>query len=275
MARLPLAKRDASRASKLLIGAAVGLGVVMFGATMADALAPARQGQLIHACYAKSDGALRVVAESDSCTSDEIEIAWRQRGNAGGTGEQGLQGIQGLQGLQGLQGPVGPVGPKGPPGPPGTDGADGADGEPGPVGLAGLAGPQGEPGVTGAAGADGLQGAAGEQGPAGEKGLQGEPGPQGEKGEPGPQGERGPEGPAGPAGPTGPSGVVDTVVKTSEADGKRVTLMCAAGQTATAWGSDRAVDAAVPVMFGGKPVGWTLSYTSSGRDHTSYVVCMG
>jgi hypothetical protein len=64
-------------------------------------------------------------------------------------------------------------------------------------------------------------------------------------------------------------------VKTSKADGKRVTLMCDAGQSATAWGSDSPVAAAVPVVTAGRPVGWTLWYLAAGRDHTSYVVCVG
>ena len=274
MARLPLAKHGGSRASKLLIGAAAGLGIMMFGATMADAFAPARQGNLINACYAKSDGALRVIAEGDSCNSDEIKIAWRQRGRSGADGaggEQGLQGIQGLQGLQGLQGPagaIGPVGPRGPVGPAGADGEDGTEGAGGPVGATGLTGAQG---VAGAAGAAGVNGAPGEPGAQGEPGPEGEQGPRGEQGEPGPRGEQGPEG---PAGPVGPSGVTNTAVKTSEGDGKRVTLLCNAGQTATSWGSDRPVDAAVPVTSGGTPVGWTLSYTSSGRDRTSYIICV-
>ena len=140
MARKPASSRGPSRSSKVLIGTAVGLGVVMFGATMADALVPSRTG-VINACYKKSDGTVRIVDVGTTCDKSEIKIAWSQRGRTPGpAGSAGLQGVQGIQGLQGLQGPMGPQGLQGP------AGEDGPAGPQGPLGPAGPVGPMGPEG---------------------------------------------------------------------------------------------------------------------------------
>lgn len=271
--------RAPSRSSKVLIGAAASLGVVMFGATMADAFSPAT-GEVIYACYAKSNGAVRIVSESDTCDSNEIKISWNMKGRRGATGAQGAagaQGLKGLQGISGLQGPIGPAGPEGeqgevgPAGPIGPVGPRGLPGEPGPIG------PVGPQGLTGADGLLGDVGAVGATGATGEQGIQGEQGPRGEQGEKGDRGAVGPEGPAGPPGPTGPSGVMNTVVKTSNATTEQVTINCGPGQVATAWGGqasgNRYVQSAVPVVTDGVPTGWTLTWSSPGGTRTSYVVC--
>jgi Collagen triple helix repeat (20 copies) len=76
---------------------------------------------VIHGCYAKSGGTLRVVDNSvTTCKSTETSLNWNQTGPAGPTGPQGLQGPQGPVGPQGPEGPVGPAGPQGPQGEPGT-----------------------------------------------------------------------------------------------------------------------------------------------------------
>ncbi|HET7736728.1 MAG TPA: hypothetical protein VFK52_12175 [Nocardioidaceae bacterium] len=268
--------RAPSRSSKVLIGAAASLGVVMFGATMADAFSPAT-GEVIYACYAKSNGAVRIVSESDTCSSSEIKISWNMKGRRGATGAPGAageQGLQGLQGLAGLQGPIGPQGPAGEQGETGPAGPAGPQGELGPVGPAGPPGPQGEDGLQGEFGAVGATGAAGEQGVQGLQGIQGEQGPRGEQGE---KGDRGAVGPEGPAGPAGPSGVMNTVVKTSTATTEEVTINCGAGQVATSWGGqasgNRYVQSAVPVITNGVPTGWTLTWSSPGGTRTSYVIC--
>jgi hypothetical protein len=62
---------------------------------------------VIHGCYQKSDGQLRVVAEGTSCRPSELAVSWNQ------------------------QGPIGPSGPSGPPG------AAGATGPAGPPGISG------------------------------------------------------------------------------------------------------------------------------------------
>lgn len=271
--------RGPSRSSKVLIGAAASLGVVMFGATMADAFSPAT-GEVIYACYAKSNGAVRIVSESDTCDSNEIKISWNMKGRRGAQGAQGEVGAAGMQGLQGLSGLQGPIGPQGPEGEQGEVGPLGPVGPPGPRGLPGEVGPVGPEGPQGPAGTDGLQGefgATGDVGATGEQGIQGEQGPRGEQGIQGEKGDRGAAGPEGPAGPMGPSGVMNTVVKTSNATTEEVTINCGPGQVATAWGGEasgnRYVQSAVPVVTDGVPTGWTLTWSASGGSRTSYVVC--
>jgi hypothetical protein len=278
MARRPEASRTASRSSKVLMGAAVGVGIVMFGATMADALGPSADG-VIHACYQKSDGSMRIVDAAADCRKNEIKIAWAQRGRtAGPAGDQGLRGIQGLQGLQGLIGPMGPQGPEGAQGPQGEPGIPGPVGPEGPVGAAGPIGPQGLQGVEGVSGTEGPQGLAGEQGAQGAQGDQGPQGPEGPEGPRGPIGPEGDRGAQGPQGPIGPSGVANTVVKTSTATGAVVTINCDPGQVATAWGGtssgNRVVEWAEPVMTGSVHTGWTLTWSSAGGARTTYVVCV-
>jgi hypothetical protein len=73
---------------------------------------------IIHACYAKSGGALRVIDNTvTSCKSTETSLGWNQ---AGPTGPAGPAGLQGPAGPQGPQGPAGPTGPQGEPGTPAT-----------------------------------------------------------------------------------------------------------------------------------------------------------
>jgi hypothetical protein len=73
---------------------------------------------VIHACYAKSGGALRVIDNSvTNCKSTETSMNWNQTGP---TGPAGPQGPTGPQGLQGPTGAAGPQGPQGEPGAPAT-----------------------------------------------------------------------------------------------------------------------------------------------------------
>jgi hypothetical protein len=62
---------------------------------------------VIHGCYQKTKGTLRVVRAGRKCLRSERALAWSQRGPAGVQGPQGAQGLQGLQGLQGGQGAPG------------------------------------------------------------------------------------------------------------------------------------------------------------------------
>lgn len=64
----------------------------------------------IHACYAKSGGALRVIDSAASCKSGETSLNWSQ------------------QGVPGPAGPAGPTGPVGPAGPGSLFAVVGADG---------------------------------------------------------------------------------------------------------------------------------------------------
>lgn len=80
-----------------LLAAAVAVGV----AGTAYATIPGGDG-IIHGCYAKSGGALRVVdASVTNCKSGETSLDWSQ---------QGLPGPQGPQGEKGDPGPPGPAG---------------------------------------------------------------------------------------------------------------------------------------------------------------------
>jgi hypothetical protein len=77
------------RPSTIVLAAFVALAV----AGIATATIPDGNG-VIHACYAKKGGSLRVVdtGGGGTCTSKEADLAW---------GEQGPQGAQGPQGPQG------------------------------------------------------------------------------------------------------------------------------------------------------------------------------
>ncbi len=83
--------------------AIVGIALVVGG--IAYAAIPDGSG-VIHGCYQKNQGTLRVIdtGTTQTCSSSEAPLTWSQ------TGPQGLQGPQGAQGLQGPQGPQGPSG---------------------------------------------------------------------------------------------------------------------------------------------------------------------
>jgi len=112
---------------------------------------------LIHGCYQKEVGNLRVIDPSsgDSCRPSEVDLSWNQHGVKGDTGPQGPMGPTGLQGPvgpkgdTGATGPTGAIGPVGPAGPAGQNGAAGPTGPPGPAGPVGPQGPQGPQGPAG------------------------------------------------------------------------------------------------------------------------------
>jgi hypothetical protein len=81
--------------------------VVVAAVSVAYASIPDSAG-VIHGCYLKSNGQLRVIDSAvSSCTPAEVPLQWSQ------TGPQGPAGPQGPTGPQGPQGPVGPEGPDG------------------------------------------------------------------------------------------------------------------------------------------------------------------
>ena len=93
---------------KLIRPAFVGLAIV--GALALGGIAYATipdGGGVIHGCYQKNQGSLRVIdtGAGQVCTSSESPLNWSQ------TGPQGQQGIQGEQGIQGPKGDTGPTGP--------------------------------------------------------------------------------------------------------------------------------------------------------------------
>lgn len=73
-------------------------------------------GGVIHGCYQKRTGSLRIVPASKRCAGSEKAIRWNQKGAQGAPGTAGTPGTPGLQGQQG---------PKGDTGSPGADGAAG------------------------------------------------------------------------------------------------------------------------------------------------------
>ena len=134
-----------------LVGAVVGAGLA--GGAVTFAAIP-DSGGVIHGCYQKNVGNLRLIEPSagDSCRPSEVGIDWSQTGPKGAPGPQGPPGPQGAQGVPGPKGDTGATGQ------PGPQGATGAQGPPGATGATGAQGPQGPQGATGA---QGPQGAAG------------------------------------------------------------------------------------------------------------------
>ena len=77
-------------------------------------------GGVIHGCYARSGGSLRVIdASVTNCSKSETALGWNVQGQPGPQGPQGQQGATGAQGPAGPQGAPGPQGPAGPQGPSG------------------------------------------------------------------------------------------------------------------------------------------------------------
>src|ERR1700734_1580528 len=79
-------------------------------------------GGVIHGCYLKGIGSLRVIdSPSQKCINGlETAIQWNQTGPQGPQGPAGPKGATGPQGPAGGQGPQGDTGPKGDPGGPST-----------------------------------------------------------------------------------------------------------------------------------------------------------
>ena len=74
-------------------------------------------GGVIHGCYARSGGALRVVdAGVTNCKSGETALDWNMQGQQGPVGPKGDSGAPGPAGPQGPVGAQGPAGPQGPSG---------------------------------------------------------------------------------------------------------------------------------------------------------------
>src|SRR5215211_4182896 len=92
--------------------AVTAVAIVAIAGGITYAVADIGGGGVIHGCYRKNVGNLRVIDPSagDSCRPSEIAISWSQTGP------------------QGLPGPPGPPGPKGDKGDKGDPGASGASG---------------------------------------------------------------------------------------------------------------------------------------------------
>lgn len=115
-------KRDGRRKFGRL-GIVAPLAAVLLlalGAGIAAGMA-AGGNAVIHGCYAKSSGRLRIVSGT-KCHKREKSLSWNQQGPQGTAGPKGAQGPKGPQGLTGPQGPKGDVGPQGAKGDPGPAG---------------------------------------------------------------------------------------------------------------------------------------------------------
>src|SRR5262252_8472306 len=106
----------------------IGVGLLVAcvaAAGIAFATIPDSVG-VIHGCFNKSGGNLRVIDSSvTSCGSNEIAVNWNQSGPMGPQGSVGPAGPQGPMGLMGPAGPAGAQGPTGPTGPAGPAGSSG------------------------------------------------------------------------------------------------------------------------------------------------------
>ena len=134
-------------------------GAFLAGGAVALAAIPDSSG-VIHGCYQKNVGNLRVIdpGDGDKCRPPEIAISWNQTGPVGPIGPQGPKGDTGATGPKGDTGATGATGPKG---------DTGATGATGPKGDTGATGPKGDTGATGPKGDTGATGPPGPQGPPG------------------------------------------------------------------------------------------------------------
>lgn len=113
--RSPVAKVR-SIPARLLIATAAGMVVLAGGVAVA---AIPDSGGIIHGCYGKAFGGLRVIdtAKTSNCGPGEVALNWNQQGPKGDTGPQGPIGPKGDAGAQGAAGPKGDTGLQGPIGP--------------------------------------------------------------------------------------------------------------------------------------------------------------
>jgi len=73
------------------------------GAYAAVSTIPGPDG-VIHGCYAKKNGALRVVKAGSKCQRSELALSWNQQGQPGPIGSGGALGAQGAAGANGKDG---------------------------------------------------------------------------------------------------------------------------------------------------------------------------
>jgi len=120
------------RVSKRHALALVVVGAAALSAGVAYATIP-DAGGVIHGCYVKSNGLLRVydttgtakTPVSTPCLKDEAPLNWNETGPQGPKGDTGPQGPQGAKGDKGDKGDTGAQGPAGAQGPQGVQGPPG------------------------------------------------------------------------------------------------------------------------------------------------------
>jgi hypothetical protein len=122
--------------------------VVLVCSFVAGAATMTASASVIHACYSKSNGDVRIVPTASDCNAKtETAIKWSVQGPEGPAGPEGPRGKTGATGATGLRGLTGPAGPQGPTGATGATGAQGIQGATGPAGSTGPQGPGGYNGV--------------------------------------------------------------------------------------------------------------------------------
>ena len=88
--------------SKKLVAVVVVL-VAVVGGSAAFAAIPGAGG-VIHSCYTRSGGSIRVIdATVTNCKSTETSLDWNQSGQPGVPGPQGLPGAQGQKDATGAK----------------------------------------------------------------------------------------------------------------------------------------------------------------------------
>jgi Big-like domain-containing protein/collagen triple helix repeat protein len=135
-----MSSRLLARLGRYAVVGVLGVSIGGAGAVLAGGLIPDGNG-IIHGCYHRTNGNLRVVADPSECRQPEIAIWWSQQG---GSGAAGATGPTGPTGPSGATGPTGAIGATGATGPAGATGASGATGPTGPTGATGPAGPAGQ-----------------------------------------------------------------------------------------------------------------------------------
>jgi hypothetical protein len=86
----------------------VAVFIALGGGAYAAVSSSPGSGSVIHGCYKKKGGSLRLVAADKRCSRGERAIAFNQQGPAGSRGIQGVTGSPGASGAKGEQGPQGP-----------------------------------------------------------------------------------------------------------------------------------------------------------------------
>lgn len=100
----------------------VGVLCLVVAGSLAVAAADT-DGDVIHACYQKNSGQIRIVDGPEDCRNTEFAVLWNVVGPPGIDGADGEQGPSGFPGADGAPGPQGETGPEGPQGPSGVTGS--------------------------------------------------------------------------------------------------------------------------------------------------------
>jgi len=104
-------RRAAASLLRASLAAGAVAGACLAGAAVGQAINAGDQSAIVHGCFAKTDGLLRIVDQGVSCDAPkEVALDWARAGRDGPPGPTGVDG------------PTGDTGPTGPSGRPGADG---------------------------------------------------------------------------------------------------------------------------------------------------------